>query len=166
MKNQAVLSSLFNFKSGYQVILDQLLSDDFKDVFTYKRAYSTVPKKYEHHFDNLPEFPHGATELFLTPAANELSASNPLCHIPDNKNRIIFTMWESSRIYDIFIDILNKQRSVIVPNNWNKENFIRQGVKVDIDVLPLFVDNSFCYKPLLRKTLLISDVLIMTLGKD
>ena len=57
-------------------------------------------------------------------------------------------MWESSKVGDIFIEQLNKNKAVIVPNKWNKINFERQGCDVPIHVVPLFVDDKcFNYSP-------------------
>lgn len=45
------------------------------------------------------------------------------------------------------VDILNQGKLVIVPNDWNKENFKVDGVIVPIQKCPLFVDTSvFKYK--------------------
>ena len=57
-------------------------------------------------------------------------------------------MWESSRVNDLIIEILNKFERIIVPNKYNKENFIKQGLICPIEVVPLFCDtNIYTYKP-------------------
>ena len=53
-------------------------------------------------------------------------------------------MWESKRVNDLLIEILNNNfKSIIVPNNYNKENFIKQGLNTNITVIPLFCNTDF-----------------------
>jgi len=145
-----ILSSNFNFKSGYKVILDCLLEYCFKDFNLNKKCYSEINPEYEKYFEDLPPA-KDCLELILAPPCNGLNESNFFYRLAPNKNRIIFTMWESTRIYDIFIEIANQQRAIIVPNQWNKDNFIRQGVTVPIHVVPLFVNEFFNYSTPLDK---------------
>mgnify|MGYP000247331214 CR=1 FL=1 len=45
------------------------------------------------------------------------------------------------------IEILNNYTHILVPNNYNKLNFIDQGLTTKIDVLPLFCDSDhYVYK--------------------
>jgi glycosyltransferase involved in cell wall biosynthesis len=61
-------------------------------------------------------------------------------------------MWESTRVNDVLIEIMNKFKCVIVPNQYNKENFIKQGLNTRIEVLNLFCDTDFyTYKPHVKK---------------
>lgn len=61
-------------------------------------------------------------------------------------------MWESTRVNDLLIEILNKFKCVVVPNEYNKLNFINQGLNTRIEVLPLFCDTDFYhYKPFVLK---------------
>ena len=139
-----ILSSNFNFKSGYKVILDCLLEYCFKDFNLNKKCYSEITPEYEKYFEDLPPA-KDCLELILAPPCNGLNESNFFYRLAPNKNRIIFTMWESTRIYDIFIEIANQQKALIVPSQWNKSNFEYQGVTVPIYVVPLFVDDYFNY---------------------
>jgi len=143
MKN-LILSSFYNFDSGYKVILDYLLNGCLEDFILHKRCYSEISREYEKYFEDLPQV-KDCLELILAPPCNGLNESNFFYRLAPYKNRIIFTMWESTRIYDIFIEIVNQQKALIVPNHWNKQNFIRQGVTVPIYVIPLFVDEYFNY---------------------
>jgi len=138
------LSSLYNFDSGYKVILDYLLQDGLSEYRLNKKCYAEIKEEYECHFENLPPAKE-CLEFILAPPCNGLNESNFFYRLAPYKNRIIFTMWESTRIYDIFIEIVNQQKALIVPNHWNKQNFIRQGVTVPIYVVPLFVDECFDY---------------------
>jgi glycosyltransferase involved in cell wall biosynthesis len=139
-----ILSSLYNFTSGYKVILDCLLNDCFSDHILNKKSYAEVDEEYEKYFEDLPPY-KDCLELILSPPCNGLNEGNFFYRLAPSKNRIIFTMWESTRIYDIFIEIANQQRAIIVPNQWNKDNFTHQGVTVPIHVVPLFVDDYFNY---------------------
>jgi glycosyltransferase involved in cell wall biosynthesis len=51
-------------------------------------------------------------------------------------------MWESTRINDVFIEQMNNMTAIIVPNQWNKANFERQGCETPIHVVNLFVDTG------------------------
>jgi len=51
-------------------------------------------------------------------------------------------MWESTRINDVFIEQMNNMTAIIVPNQWNKENFEKQGCEVPIHIVNLFVDTG------------------------
>jgi glycosyltransferase involved in cell wall biosynthesis len=139
-----ILSSLYNFDSGYKVILDYLLNGCLDNFILNKRCYSEISKEYEKYFEDLPPY-QKCLELVLSPPCNGLGHNNFFYKLAPNKNRVLFTMWESTRIHDIFIEIANQQKALIVPNNWNKNNFIYQGLEIPIYVLPLFVDDVFTY---------------------
>jgi len=139
-----ILSSLYNFTSGYRVVLNCLLNNCFNDYILNKKSYAEVDEEYEKYFEDLPPY-KDCLELILSPPCNGLNEGNFFYRLTPNKNRVIFTMWESTRIYDIFIEIVNQQKALIVPSQWNKSNFEYQGVAVPIHVLPLFVDNYFNY---------------------
>jgi glycosyltransferase involved in cell wall biosynthesis len=48
---------------------------------------------------------------------------------------------------DLMIEILSKFTHIIVPNSYNKVNFLNQGLNTKIDVVPLFCDTDiFVYK--------------------
>ena len=139
------LSSCFNFESGYKTILDTLLKEAFKNYVLKLKAYEIIDPQYEKYFENLP--PHQKSlELLLSPPSNGLAQSSIFFHLQPHAKRLIFTMWESTRIYDAFIEILNQQKAIIVPNSWNKNNFIYQGCETPIHVLPLFADDMFTYQ--------------------
>jgi len=87
-------------------------------------------------------------DLLLTTPCNQIDIVNPLFHIAPHRCRLFYTMWESTRASDIFIDQLNKTKAVIVPNNWNRINFQNQGCEVPIHVVSLFTDTSlYNYTP-------------------
>jgi len=47
-----ILSSLYNFDSGYKVILDYLLNGCLDNFILNKRCYSEISKEYEKYFED------------------------------------------------------------------------------------------------------------------
>jgi glycosyltransferase involved in cell wall biosynthesis len=141
MKN-ITLSSAYNFESGYNLILHTLLEYlPQKNIHIRPRSYSTVSGIFKKYFENI-SYTKEDCDLLLLPPCSEIDNTHPLFHLSSHKCRLFFTMWESTRTSDIFIDQLNKNKSIIVPNKWNKYNFQNQGCEVPIHVVPLFVDTD------------------------
>lgn len=139
------VSSCFNFVSGYSTLLSVILEGLPNKSFCIKpKTYSSISTEFDKFFENIPSFKEDL-DLFLCPPYSEsgVMTTHPLFHMRPHKNRIIFTMWEATRVSDFFIEHLNSCTSIIVPNEWNKKNFINQGCEVPIEVLPLFVDDYF-----------------------
>lgn len=65
-----------------------------------------------------------------------------------NKNVVIYTMFESTKIPKAWVTLLNLDRvkRVIVPSVFCKKAFIDSGVKKPIDVIPLGVNHSIFNK--------------------
>lgn len=80
------------------------------------------------------------TELLLSPPHN----------LPTPEKRTIYyTMWESTQIPLRSVELLNRADQVIVPCQWNLENFKASGVNVPISVVPLGIDPKiFLPRPL------------------
>jgi glycosyltransferase involved in cell wall biosynthesis len=148
------LSSNYNFESGYGILLHTLLEGLPKcSLNVVPRTYTTVSKSYLAYFDNKSFFPNDL-DLSLLPIVNSFDsgANNPFVYLSFDRPRILYTMWESTRVNDLLIEILNKFKCVIVPNEYNKLNFINQGLNTRIEVLPLFCDTDFYhYKPFVLK---------------
>lgn len=88
------------------------------------------------------------TELCILPIQTDLNDYNAMYRIPKVGKRVFFTMWESTQLSMNITELLNKGVGVIVPNEWNKDNFWVDGVTVPIEKCPLFVDTKiFNYKP-------------------
>ena len=81
-------------------------------------------------------------DLSLLSVVDNTSDANPLVHMRFDKPRILYTMWESTRINDLLIEILNKFTCIIVPNHYNKKNLINQGCSTRIEVVPLFCNTE------------------------
>lgn len=141
------VSTFFDFESGYSTLLDCILEELPKNNCLLKpRSFSNNVGKYEKYFENAPSFKEDL-DLLICPPCNELDFNNFIFFLNPHKKRIHFTMWESTRINDIFIEQMNNMKAVIVPNKWNKVNFEAQGCEVPIHVINLFVDtNIFNYQ--------------------
>jgi glycosyltransferase involved in cell wall biosynthesis len=148
------LSSNYNFESGYGILLHTLLEGLSKcSLNVVPRTYTTVSKSYLAYFDNKSFYPNDL-DLSLLPIVNSFDsgANNPFVYLSFDRPRILYTMWESTRVNDLLIEILNKFKCVVVPNEYNKLNFINQGLNTRIEVLPLFCDTDFYhYKPFVLK---------------
>lgn len=155
------LSSCYNLRSGYSTILNCLISKlSNYEIYFYPRNYGGTSQNLLYLFDNI-KLNEISLDLLLLPIG-KLESTNPIIHIPHNKRRIFYTMWESSRMDDGIVDILHKFPSIVVPNSWNKNNFILQGVKSEINVIQLFA-NTEIFK---YKENIISDKLIFACGND
>lgn len=143
MLNKFILSSDFNFSSGYKTLLYTIINE------SHKRKIGIIPKIYNKPSDDLKSVfdlnikqDGNEHELALFPAFNYPDYNHYLTHLFDGKNKTYFTMWEASRIGDFFIDKINTMDCVIVPNEWNRQCFIDQGCKTDIKVVNLGIDTE------------------------
>lgn len=148
MKN-LTLTSNYNFSSGYGVLLKTLLDElPKKSLNIVPRTYSSISPEYIKYFENVGKFNVNDLDLCLLSIVNELGSTNPLVYLSFDRPRVLYTMWESTRVNDLIIEILNKFKCVIVPNVYNRDNFVNQGLNTKIVVLPLFCDTNFYrYKP-------------------
>ena len=140
------LSSNYNYISGYGVVLESLVTKLPFNIIP--RTYGSISTSFLSYFENIPLIESDTLDLTLMNISNDVDILNPLLHISFDKRRLLYTMWESSRVNDLIIEILNKFERIIVPNKYNKENFIKQGLICPIEVVPLFCDtNIYTYKP-------------------
>jgi glycosyltransferase involved in cell wall biosynthesis len=148
------LSSNYNFESGYGVLLHTLLEELPKhSLNVVPRTYTAISDSYLKYFDNKSFHPNDV-DLSLLSMVNsfDFGTSNAFVYLSFDRPRILYTMWESTRVNDLLIEIMNKFKCVIVPNQYNKENFIKQGLNTRIEVLNLFCDTNFyTYKPHVKK---------------
>lgn len=144
MSRQITLSSNYNFISGYSNILKSLLTNLIN--YNYEvipRTYSQITSNYINFFNKNNYSVINQLDFCLLSLSNEIGSNNPFIHIQFDRSRILYTMWESTRVNDLLIEILNKFKCVIVPNQYNKINFIKQGLTTDIEVVELFCDTEF-----------------------
>ena len=136
------VTSGYNLTSGYASILDVLLENFIKhDIKFRPRSLSDVHTRFLKYFNNIEYFKEKC-DLLLFPSCSHFDICNPLFHLNPHYNRIFFTMWESTRIGDLIIDKYNTNKALIVPNNWNRFNFLNQGCIVPIHTVPLFIDTD------------------------
>ena len=143
MKN-LTLTSNYNFVSGYGELLSTILTElPLYDYNVIPRSYTPIYDKYIKYFDKPFVYDDQLVDLCLLSMNNLIGNENVLTHLKFDRPRILLTMWESTRINDLIIEILNKFVHIIVPNNYVKSNLINQGLSTKIDVVPLFCDTDF-----------------------
>jgi glycosyltransferase involved in cell wall biosynthesis len=143
MSNRLLLTSEYNFVSGYNILLSTILEESVKkNVIVIPKYYNKPSDKFKLYFNNVPNRNGTEKELLLFPSFNYLNNYHPLCHILNGKNKTYFTMWEASRIGDFYIDKINIFDKIIVPNKWNKQTFENQGCTSEISVVNLGVDTD------------------------
>lgn len=140
LADNITLTSCFNFTSGYRTILDSLIKH-IQGKFI-PRSFTRVDDELLRLFDSDLKYDPSLLDLCLLPINNNMDMSNVFLNLDFSRRRILYTMWESTRINDLLVEILNKFRAVIVPNEYNKENFKKQGVTCPIHVVPLFCDTE------------------------
>jgi len=142
------LTSTYNFTSGYGELLYSLLTHLPESGYNIiPRTYSEISDRYVNFFNKTHTFDSNLLDLSLLCMSNDISMQNVLTHMKFDRPRILLTMWESTRVNDLIIEILNNFKHIIVPNSYNKINFINQGLNTNIDVVPLFCDTEmFVYK--------------------
>lgn len=92
---------------------------------------------------------NGSNEIALTPTGVFLGYPTgyhefgALSRLPD---RYGLTMFESSKIDDSWVHILNKMRGVIVPSRYCEDVFKECGVSVPVKTVSLGVDDTFSYQ--------------------
>lgn len=142
------LSSYYNFVSGYGEILNTLLTKLPENGYNVvPRTYTTISSNFLKYFDNNIVIDPNMLDLSLLSLTNDLGSSNIYLQMDFSRPRILYTMWESTRINDLMIEVLNRYKHICVPNNYNKVNFINQGLTTNIDVIPLYCDtNHYVYR--------------------
>lgn len=80
-------------------------------------------------------------ELLITPLKINAISYDELPY-PYYDNRIILTMWETTKISNFLRQILNSYRATIVPSTWNYKNFLDCGIN-NLEILPLFSEDIY-----------------------
>lgn len=147
MKN-ITLSSKYNSVSGYGELLYTILTElPSKGYNIIPRTYSDISDRYLKFFNKSHTFNPSLLDLSVLCMSNDISIENVLTHMSFDRPRVLLTMWESTRVNDLVVEILSKFTHVIVPNNYNRINFLNQGLNTKIDVVPLFCDTeNYVYK--------------------
>jgi glycosyltransferase involved in cell wall biosynthesis len=142
------LSSYYNFTSGYGEVLRFLIENLPQNGYNIiPRTYSIISSEFLQCFENSKNLDPNLLDFSLLSLTNDLGSSNMFLQMDFSRPRILYTMWESTRINDMMIEVMNKYKHVCVPNHYNKNNFINQGLKCPIEVIPLFCDtNIYTYR--------------------
>lgn len=143
MINRLLLSSQYNFESGYNILLSTILDECIKrNIVVIPKFYSKPSEKFKYYFNNIQKLNGTEKELLLFSSFNYPDLQHPLTHLFNGKNKTLFTMWESSKIGDFYIEKINMFDQIIVPNKWNKQTFEEQGCKSEIKVINLGIDTK------------------------
>ncbi len=148
MSNRLLVTSEYNFKSGYNTLLSTILEESIKrNVVIIPKYYHKPEIEFSSFFESYPSRNGLEKELLLFPPFVYPDDGHPLLHIFNGKNKSLFTMWEATRIGDFYIDKINMFDQIIVPNNWNKESFEQQGCtsKISDNENRKFLDNKIVY---------------------
>lgn len=144
-----VIRAPFCIRSGYETLTETICLELSKkyNVFPISMNGEILNQNIKKLSRPLSKNIIKNTELCILPIQSDINDYNLLFRVPKIGNRIFFTMWESTQLSMNVVDLLNRGKSVIVPNSWNKKNFEVDGVTVPIEKCPLFVDTSiFKYK--------------------
>ncbi|MCF7811969.1 glycosyltransferase [bacterium] len=111
-------------------------------------------KQFGHDFGVLPipgnqikEVPVSkcVTDLFANESKNcrwELMIYPPMIKPNMRLSTIYFTMWETTRLPERSLEMLQKANAIIVPCQWNATSFAAQGLSRPIFICPLGIDSS------------------------
>lgn len=90
------------------------------------------------------DFPQVIKDAFVTKVEGVELVHAPLLwdHLPQTENATIFTMYESTRIPQRHVAVLNKYAKVVTPTDWNSEVFRDSGVTSKRYVANLGVDRT------------------------
>jgi len=125
----------------------------------YKNIILSVIKKFrEHNIECIEtelcssKHNNDILELCIFPINVDFCKERSTFCMPIVKNRIFFTMWESTKLPRNIIDLFNSSRGIITPCEWNCKLFSENGVSVNIYKCPLFIDtNVFVYSDIIKK---------------
>ena len=102
MSNRLLVTSEYNFKSGYNTLLSTLLEEVTKrGVVVIPKYYNKPDSEFGSFFESYPIRDGTEKELLLFPPFVYPDDGHPLLHIFNGKNKSLFTMWEASRIGEI-----------------------------------------------------------------
>lgn len=151
--NSIIVRAPFCVKSGYETLSDTIC------IELSKLGYNVYPLSINGEITNtsvknivkpITRDLFNKTELCILPIQSDCNDYNVYYRIPKIGKRIFFTMWESTQLSMNVVELLNTGLKVIVPNQWNVDNFKMDGITVPILKCPLFVDTKiFHYSPIM-----------------
>lgn len=146
----------FNSISGYGVLTEEFFYNENlfdKDVLFYHTNSLRNLKEETRNVDYLSRVTEDYQkdrpdiEILVHPLQINQEITNILTTIPYHSNRLMFTMWETTSITPFWVDLINRKLSgLIVPSQWNIDNFRKDGVTIPMYKCPLFADETYTYK--------------------
>ena len=82
--------------------------------------------------------PNNCKDLIINTPPN-IAFHNP------TKNSTILTMWETDKLHESWVKSINLANKVIVPSLWGKECFIKSGVTIPVEIVPLGYNPIYFY---------------------
>lgn len=151
MNTNLLFKAPFNLGSGYGKLLDIFLREFPRKGFDIYglSLHGSIDDKYKSFIKPIKkEIFDTSNEFIILPVSIEYYNRGVLLKLTSPRPRTVFTMWESTRISSFLAKEFNEVNSIIVPSQWNKENFINDGVSTPIHVVPLGIDTSiYKYSP-------------------
>lgn len=134
---RSVITALVEDFTGYGHIFTEVFSSlEMRGVYCAVRALGTderfgikIPLEVKSHFVSS-----------IQPEAWELLIRPPIVAPTPGRKTAWLTMYESTRLPKLALELVNKAHIVIVPSKWNKDGFIKSGVTRPIHVIPLGFD--------------------------
>jgi len=153
MKNNQrsiIFKSPVNVVSGYSKIIDLFIRNFIKKNVDLYLATELENSKYSHLIKTITRsVMNNSSEFVVCPLSTSNSNKNHLLNPNLNNIKYIFTMWESTNLeYGTSEKVNHNNNVILTPSDWNRKNFIDNGIKCPIYLIPLGVDpNHFYYKP-------------------
>lgn len=152
MNKSVIFKSPSNTVSGYSKVIDLFIRNFFirTDIDLYLMLENSDDQRYSKYIKKITrDIINNSIEFVVCPLSTNNYNKNYLLNPNINCLKYIFTMWESTNLeYGISKKINQVNNSVIVPSEWNKKNFINNGINCPIHTIPLGInDELFFYKP-------------------
>jgi glycosyltransferase involved in cell wall biosynthesis len=151
MNKSVIFKSPSNSISGYSKIIDLFIRNFYKEnIDLYLMMENFDDKKYQKYIRKITkEIINNSIEFVVCPLSTNNYNKNYLLNPNSNCLKYIFTMWESTNLEYGISKIINQiNNTIIVPSEWNKINFLINGISCPIHTVPLGInDEIFFYKP-------------------
>ncbi len=137
-----VFRGAINTYTGYGLHSCQIVSDFVNMGYDVKIR----PASFDERFSAVPSAIRKRFTRDVLPDEWELILHPPNFEMTPGKKSVYFTMWESTRIPEQSVRILNRAEHVIVPCEWNASCFSANGVSSPVRIVPLGI-NTEVFKP-------------------
>lgn len=157
MNKSVIFKSPSNTISGYSKIIDLFIRNfsERPDIDFYLMLEYFDSPKYSKYLKQITrDIINQSIEFVVCPLSTNNYNKNYLLNPNFNCQKYIFTMWESTNLeYGIPEKINQTNNNVLVPSEWNRINFINNGISCPIHVVPLGINEKlFFYKPPHKKS--------------